>query len=258
MSKKTMADSKRGAKISDINAAAPASKPQSASRKAPSRAAQQRGRPSIVPDPSIVAEIFRRFEAANPHPKGELEHVNAFTLLVAVVLSAQATDVGVNKATRALFAVADTPAKMVALGEEKLKGMIKSLGFYNMKARNVIALSERLCKYYGGEVPQSREALESLPGVGRKTANIVLNTIYGEPLIGVDTHIFRVSNRIPIAVGKTPLEVEQGLEKIIPAKFLRHAHHWLVLHGRYTCTARKPDCPHCLINDLCRWPDKRV
>jgi endonuclease-3 len=209
-------------------------------------------------DPETVAEVFRRFEAANPHPKGELEYVNPFTLLVAVVLSAQATDVAVNKATRALFAAADTPAKMLALGEEKLKAMIKSLGFYNMKAKNVIALSKRLCKDFGGEVPQSRQALESLPGVGRKTANIVLNTIYGKPFIGVDTHVFRVSNRIPLAIGGTPLEVEQGLEKIVPRRYLRHAHHWLILHGRYTCKARQPDCPRCLINDLCRWPGKRV
>jgi endonuclease III len=254
MAKKNMANKKRTAKTS---AARPIAKPKLAPGKTGGPAKQRRDA-ELTPDPARVAEIFRRFEAADPHPKGELEHVNAFTLLVAVVLSAQATDVGVNKATRALFAVADSPAKMVSLGEEKLKDMIKSLGFYNTKAKNVIGLSERLCKNYGGEVPNSREALETLPGVGRKTANIVLNTIFDAPYIGVDTHIFRVSNRIPLALGKTPLEVERGLEKIIPAEFVRHAHHWLVLHGRYTCKARNPGCPRCLINDLCRWPGKRA
>jgi endonuclease-3 len=212
----------------------------------------------MPPDPAKVAEIFRRFAAANPHPKGELDYVNAFTLLVAAVLSAQATDVGVNKATRALFAVADSPAKMAALGKDKLQDMIKTIGLYRAKAKNVIALSQRLVEDFGGEVPRSREALETLPGVGRKTANVVMNTAFGAPVIAVDTHIFRVSNRIPLAAGKTPLEVERGLEKIIPAAFKPHAHHWLVLHGRYVCKARRPECERCLISDLCQWPDKRA
>ncbi|HEX3495062.1 MAG TPA: endonuclease III [Methylocella sp.] len=212
----------------------------------------------MPPDPAKVAEIFRRFAAANPHPKGELDYVNAFTLLVAAVLSAQATDVGVNKATRALFAVADSPAKMAALGKDKLQDMIKTIGLYRAKAKNVIALSQRLVEDFGGEVPRSREALETLPGVGRKTANVVMNTAFGAPVIAVDTHIFRVSNRIPLAAGKTPLEVERGLEKIIPAAFKPHAHHWLVLHGRYVCKARRPECERCLISDLCRWPGKRA
>jgi endonuclease-3 len=208
--------------------------------------------------PARVAEIFRRLEAANPHPKGELDYSNPFTLLVAVVLSAQATDTGVNKATRALFARADSPEKMLALGEEKLRAMIQTIGLFRTKARNVIGLSERLLKDFKGEVPQSREALETLPGVGRKTANVVLNVAFGAPLIAVDTHVFRVSNRIPLAPGKTPLEVESGLEKIIPEPFKHHAHHWLILHGRYVCKALRPECPRCPISDLCRWPDKRA
>jgi endonuclease-3 len=226
--------------------------PGSNARRAPKL---QGSRPS-KPDPTRVTEIFRRFEAADPHPKGELDYINPFTLLVAVVLSAQATDTGVNKATGALFALADSPEKMLAIGEEKLRGMIKTIGLYRTKAKNVIALSERLIKDFGGEVPANREALESLPGVGRKTANVVLNIAFGEPVIAVDTHIFRVSNRIPLAPGKTPLDVERGLEKIIPAAFKQHAHHWLILHGRYICKARRPDCQRCLISDLCRWMDK--
>jgi endonuclease-3 len=215
----------------------------------------QGSRPS-KPDPTRVTEIFRRFEAADPHPKGELDYINPFTLLVAVVLSAQATDTGVNKATGALFALADSPEKMLAIGEEKLRGMIKTIGLYRTKAKNVIALSERLIKDFGSEVPANREALESLPGVGRKTANVVLNIAFGMPVIAVDTHIFRVANRIPLAPGKTPLDVERGLEKIIPGAFKQHAHHWLILHGRYICKARRPDCARCLISDLCRWKDK--
>ncbi len=229
--------------------------PMTAQEKTGPRSRKPRDR-QIKPAPAAVAEIFRRFEAANPHPKGELEYVTPFSLLVAVVLSAQATDVSVNKVTRALFPIADTPGKMLALGEEKLSGMIKTIGLYRTKARNLLALSEKLIKEFGGEVPQSREALESLPGVGRKTANVVLNTAFGLPVIAVDTHIFRVSNRIPLAPGRTPLEVEQGLEKIIPNEFKRHAHHWLILHGRYVCKARRPECPRCLISDLCRWPGK--
>jgi endonuclease-3 len=205
-----------------------------------------------------IVEAFTRFRKANPEPKGELEHLNNFTLLVAVVMSAQATDVGVNKATRALFPVADTPQKMVALGEERLRDYIKTVGLYRTKAKNVIALSERLIAEHGGEVPNSREALEALPGVGRKTANVVLNIAFGEPTIAVDTHLFRVGNRTGLAAGKTPLEVELELDRVIPAEFKRHAHHWLILHGRYTCVARRPLCEKCLINDLCRWPEKTV
>jgi endonuclease-3 len=206
--------------------------------------------------PETVQEIFRRFAAANPEPKGELEHVNPYTLLVAVVLSAQATDVGVNKVTRQLFKVADTPAKMVALGEDKLRDYVKSLGFFRNKARNVIALSERLIADHSGQVPRDREALEKLPGVGRKTANVVLNVAFNEPTIAVDTHCFRVAHRTGLANGGTPSEVEQQLLKIVPPELRVHAHHWLILHGRYVCKARKPDCPKCLICDLCTYPDK--
>ena len=203
-----------------------------------------------------IAEAFRRFRAAAPEPKGELAHVDPFTLLVAVVLSAQATDVGVNKATPALFAAADTPAKMVALGEARVRGYIKTIGLYRTKAKNVVALSKRLVEDYGGEVPPSREALESLPGVGRKTANVVLNIAFGEPTIAVDTHIFRVGNRTGLATGKTPFEVEEKLNTVVPDTYKRHAHHWLILHGRYVCTARRPLCEKCLIADLCKWPGK--
>ncbi|MES2753003.1 MAG: endonuclease III [Pseudomonadota bacterium] len=205
-----------------------------------------------------VHEAFSRFRAANPEPKGELEHLNPYTLLVAVALSAQATDVGVNKATRNLFPVADTPEKMVALGEEKVREHIKTIGLYRNKARNVIALSEQLIALHESEVPRSREALEALPGVGRKTANVVLNIAFGEPTIAVDTHLFRVGNRTGLAPGTNPLQVELGLLKIVPAEFARHAHHWLILHGRYTCIARKPRCEVCLINDLCKWPEKTI
>ena len=205
-----------------------------------------------------IEEAFRRFQAANPAPRGELHHINPYTLLVAVVLSAQATDAGVNKATPALFAAADTPAKMVALGEDRVRDLIKTIGLYRTKAKNVVALSEKLVAQHGGEVPHDRDALEALPGVGRKTANVVLNIAFGEPTIAVDTHLFRVGNRTGLAPGKTPLEVELGLEKIIPAEFKRHAHHWLILHGRYICVARKPRCDVCIINDLCRWPEKTV
>jgi endonuclease-3 len=205
-----------------------------------------------------IKEAFRRFRAANPEPKTELEHLNPFTLLVAVVLSAQATDAGVNKATPALFAAADTPGKMIALGEARVRDLIKTIGLYRTKAKNVIGLSEKLVAEHGGKVPRSREALEALPGVGRKTANVVLNVAFGEPTIAVDTHIFRVGNRTGLATGKTPLEVEQKLEQVVPAEFKRHAHHWLILHGRYTCVARKPLCEKCIIADLCKWPGKTV
>jgi endonuclease-3 len=208
--------------------------------------------------PAEVHEAFSRFRKANPEPKGELEHLNPYTLLVAVVLSAQATDAGVNKATRALFAVADTPQKMLALGEDKVRDYIKTIGLYRNKARNVIALSEKLIAEFGGEVPRTRAELESLPGAGRKTANVVLNMAFGEHTMAVDTHVFRVGNRTGMAPGKTPLEVELALERVIPAEFMLHAHHWLILHGRYTCLARNPRCEVCIINDLCRWPEKTV
>jgi len=208
--------------------------------------------------PAQIEQAFGRFKAANPDPKGELAHINPFTLLVAVVLSAQATDAGVNKATPALFAAADTPAKMAALGEDKVRDLIKTIGLFRTKARNVVELSRRLAAEHGGEVPRAREALEALPGVGRKTANVVLNIAFGEPTIAVDTHIFRVGNRTGLATGKTPLEVEQKLEQAVPAQFKRHAHHWLILHGRYTCVARKPRCDVCVIADLCQWPGKTV
>jgi endonuclease-3 len=205
-----------------------------------------------------VAEVFARFEARDPEPKGELESVNTFTLLVAVVLSAQATDAGVNKATRALFAIADTPAEMLALGEDSVRDYIKTIGLYRTKARNVMGLCRQLVELHGGEVPDDRAALEALPGVGRKTANVVLNIAFGHPTIAVDTHIFRIGNRTGLAPGKTVEAVEKELNRIIPARYMLHAHHWLILHGRYVCKARKPDCPVCLINDLCRYPDKTL
>src|SRR5215213_2548127 len=208
--------------------------------------------------PHEVEEAFRRFKKASPAPKTELEHINPYTLLVAVVLSAQATDAGVNKATPALFAAADTPEKMVALGEERVRDFIKTIGLYRNKAKNVVELSRRLVAEHGGKVPRAREALEALPGVGRKTANVVLNVAFGEPTIAVDTHIFRVGNRTNMAPGLTPFEVELNLEKVVPAKYKLHAHHWLILHGRYTCIARRPLCETCIINDLCRWPEKTV
>jgi endonuclease III len=205
-----------------------------------------------------VYEAFSRFRKANPEPKGELEHLNPYTLLVAVVLSAQATDAGVNRATRSLFAIADTPQKMIELGEDRLRDYIRTIGLYRTKAKNVIALSKKLIDDFGGEVPRTRAELESLPGAGRKTANVVLNMAFGENTMAVDTHVFRVANRTGLAPGKTPLEVELGLERIIPPEFMLHAHHWLILHGRYTCLARGPRCELCLINDLCRWPEKTI
>jgi endonuclease-3 len=208
--------------------------------------------------PAEVEDAFSRFAKANPEPKGELEHLNPFTLLVAVVLSAQATDAGVNKATRTLFAVADTPQKMLDLGEDRVREAIKTIGLYRNKAKNVIALSRKLIDAFGGVVPSTREALESLPGAGRKTANVVLNMAFGQPTMAVDTHVFRVGNRTGLAPGATPLAVELELERVIPARFMMHAHHWLILHGRYTCLARKPRCAVCLINDLCKWPKKTV
>ncbi|MGJ4908730.1 endonuclease III [Bradyrhizobium sp. HKCCYLS2033] len=247
--------------------AAPKSAPKAASKRAakaaktapkgsPGRPVKRALKATKPWTPAEIREAFSRFAAANPEPKGELEHLNPYTLLVAVVLSAQATDAGVNKATRPLFAVADTPQKMLALGEEQLRDTIKTIGLYRTKAKNVIALSQKLIAEFGGEVPRTRAEIESLPGAGRKTANVVLNMAFGEHTMAVDTHVFRVGNRTGLAPGKTPLEVELGLEKVIPAEFMLHAHHWLILHGRYTCLARKPRCELCLIKDLCRWPDK--
>ena len=205
-----------------------------------------------------LKEIFTRFRAAEPEPRGELEHVNVYTLLVAVALSAQATDAGVNKATRGLWPVADTPQKMLALGEDGLIDHIKTIGLFRNKAKNVIALSQKLLAEHGSKVPASRAALEALPGVGRKTANVVLNVAFGEPTIAVDTHIFRVANRTGLAPGKDVLEVERGLEAAVPERYRLHAHHWLILHGRYICKARKPDCLSCPIADLCRFEGKAL
>jgi endonuclease-3 len=260
-------------KRADARAAKKASKPPSkkASRQASKTSPRKRAggkarkqRPQAAAGASgawtnaEIEEAFRRFQAANPVPATELQHVTPFTLLVAVVLSAQATDAGVNKATPALFALADTPAKMAALGEARVRDLIKTIGLFRTKAKNLVALSEQLVRQHGGEVPRSRAELEALPGVGRKTANVVLNVAYAEPTIAVDTHIFRIGNRTGLAPGKTPLEVEIGLEASIPAKYLQHAHHWLILHGRYTCVARAPHCDKCLIVDLCKWPGKTV
>ena len=203
-----------------------------------------------------IEEFFGRLKKLNPDPRTELEYKNPYTLLVAVALSAQATDKSVNKATASLFKTVDTPEKMLALGEARLTEAIKTIGLYRGKARNVIALSKILMEKHGGQVPKSREALEALPGVGRKTANVVLNVAFGERTIAVDTHIFRVSNRTGLAPGKNVLDVELGLEKRVPEKYLSHAHHWLILHGRYTCVARKPLCPTCVVRDLCHFPDK--
>ncbi len=203
-----------------------------------------------------VEEFFRRLSESNPDPASELEYVNEFTLLVAVVLSAQATDVGVNKATRILFSIADTPQKMVNLGEERIRNEIRTIGLYRNKAKNVIALSQMLVSDYGGKVPADREQLMKLPGVGRKTANVVLNVAFGQPTMAVDTHIFRLGNRTGMAPGKTPDAVETKLVRRIPARWLHHAHHWLILHGRYVCKARKPDCPSCVVRDLCRFRAK--
>jgi endonuclease-3 len=205
-----------------------------------------------------VEECFRRFKAVVAEPKTELKYSNPFTLLVAVVLSAQATDAGVNKATPALFAAANTPEKMAKLGEAKVRDFVKTIGLYRTKAKNVAALSKLLIERHGGQVPNDREALEALPGVGRKTANVVRNVVFGEETMAVDTHIFRVGNRTGIAVGKDPLAVELRLEAVVPGPYRRYAHHWLILHGRYVCVARKPLCEKCIINDLCHWPAKAV
>lgn len=207
---------------------------------------------------SIIKKIFERFQNQNPNPTTELQFHSAFELLIAVILSAQATDVSVNKATKTLFTVANTAQKMLDLGLDNLKKYIKTIGLFNTKAENIIKTCNILVNQYSGEVPATREALESLPGVGRKTANVVLNTAFHQPTIAVDTHIFRVANRTGIAKGKTPLEVEQNLEKVIAPEFILNAHHWLILHGRYTCTARNPHCSTCIIRDLCEYPNKNI
>ena len=207
-------------------------------------------------DPATVTEIFRRFHAQNPEPKGELEHSNPYSLLVAVVLSAQATDVGVNKATRRLFMLADTPEKMLALGEDKVREHVKTIGLYRNKAKNVIALSKRLVDDHASQVPADRDVLETLPGVGRKTANVVMNMAFGQPTMAVDTHVFRVAHRIGLSTGKTPLMVEKDLTEKITSEFAMHAHHWLILHGRYLCKARKPECWRCPIYEFCQFENK--
>jgi endonuclease-3 len=203
-----------------------------------------------------IEEFFARLQKAMPNPRGELEYLNPYTLLVAVVLSAQATDASVNKATEPLFKIADTPEKMVKLGEAKLKGFIKTIGLFNTKAKNVIRLSELLIAEHGSKVPADREVLQTLPGVGRKTANVVLNIAFGQETMAVDTHIFRVGNRTGLAPGKDPLAVELQLEKRVPRPYRLHAHHWLILHGRYVCKARKPDCPVCVVRDICQYKAK--
>lgn len=227
------------------------------SKKPPAKRAERvrPGRRSRL-GPAAVTELFRRLADANPEPKSELEYVNPFTLLVAVVLSAQATDAGVNRASRALFKIADTPEKMVRLGEDSVRDFIKTIGLYRNKARNVIELSRRLVAEHGGNVPHDRVALEALPGVGRKTANVVLNVAFGEPTMAVDTHVFRVANRTGLSAGTTPLEVEEDLLRVVPAEYAHHAHHWLILHGRYVCKARHPECPACIIRDICLYEAK--
>ena len=243
------------AKASGASKTAKDEKPALTQKKRPARKTTRRpARPKISKD--VIAEIFARFERQDPSPKGELEHHNAFTLLVAVVLSAQATDAGVNKATRDLFKVADTPEKMVALGEDAIRDYVKTIGLFRNKAKNVFKLSQDLIDKHNSEVPANRDTLETLPGVGRKTANVVMNVWFKQPAMAVDTHVFRICNRLGLAPGKTPLEVEEILLKVVPAEYGVPAHHWLILHGRYTCTARKPACPGCLLHDLCIFKSK--
>ena len=237
-----------------LAASAPANKPARAKPAARKKPAARRRK--IPYSPEEIREIFRRFQVQRPEPKGELEHVNPFTLVVAVALSAQATDAGVNKATRALFAVADTPEKMLALGEDRVRDYIKTIGLYRNKAKNVIALSQKLVDEFGGQVPRTEKELVTLPGVGRKTANVVMSMAFGVPTLAVDTHVFRIGNRMKLAPGKTPDEVEAAFLKIIPEDYLYHAHHWLILHGRYCCKARKPECERCVIADICKSPEK--
>ncbi len=238
--------------------AAKAAKPAKAEAAKPKAARAAKRGPRSRYTRAEADAFFQRLADALPEPKTELEYKNPFTLLVAVVLSAQATDAGVNRATRALFEAADTPQKMADLGEERLRDYIKTIGLFNTKAKNVIALSRTLVDTYGGDVPREREALQALPGVGRKTANVVLNVAFGEPTIAVDTHIFRVANRLGLAPGKTPDDVERALEKVVPQRFLHGAHHWLILHGRHVCKARRPLCEACVVYDLCKAPDRRV
>ncbi|MET0530203.1 MAG: endonuclease III [Microvirga sp.] len=232
------------------------SKPKSIPAKATAKALKARA-PKLL-DRATMVEVFQRLHAANPEPQGELNYTNSYTLLVAVALSAQSTDVGVNKATKDLFLIADTPQKMLALGEDGLRQHVKTLNFFNTKAKNVIAAAKRLVDEFGGEVPNSVEILETLPGVGRKTASVVVNIAFGDPRVAVDTHIFRVANRLPLVRTKTPLETQVALEALIPDEFRLHAHHWLILHGRYICKARRPECWRCPVNDLCRFPDKTI
>jgi len=220
------------------------------------RSARRKPLPRARYTKAEMEEIFERFRQQRPEPKGELDHVNPFTLLVAVVLSAQATDVGVNRATKNLFQLAHTPQKMLALGEDRVREEIKTIGLYRNKAKNVIALSKQLIEEHGGEVPIDRDVLTTLPGVGRKTANVVVSMAFGQATIAVDTHIFRIGNRLGLAPGKTPDEIESILERRIPPEYLYHAHHWLILHGRYVCKARKPDCEACIIADLCKAKEK--
>ncbi len=255
MARKTTKESLRAAR----KGKAARLKPAKAQIKADAKAATKTV-PGALPQwtKAEIEEAFRRFEAANPDPSTELEHADPFTLLVSVVLSAQATDAGVNKATPALFKLADTPEKMVKLGEARVRDLIKTIGLFRTKAKNLIALSQKLIAEHGGKVPHDRAALEALPGIGRKTANVVLNVAFGEPTIAVDTHIFRVGNRTGLAVGKTPLDVEMKLMEVVPERYRLHAHHWLILHGRYVCVARRPLCEKCIIADLCKWPGKTV
>lgn len=243
----------KAASVKPIAAPARTAKPKA--KLAPPLAARVETSPEPVDDATLV-DIFSRLRAADPEPRSELEYINPYTLLVAVVLSAQATDKSVNLATAPLFALADTPEKMLALGEERVRHFIRTIGLFNTKAKNVIALSRILIERHGGEVPREAEALEVLPGVGTKTASVVLNVAFGVPRIAVDTHIFRVSNRIPLFVAPTTDKVQAGLEARVPEPFRLNAHHWLILHGRYTCKARRPDCPRCAIADLCRYPSK--
>ncbi len=231
-------------------------KPTAAKKSSTTASKHLKGRSPPGLDSQAITEMFQRFQASTPEPKGELEHVNAYTLLVAVVLSAQATDAGVNKATRALFKVADTPEKMVALGEEKVREYVKTIGLYRNKAKNVIALSEKLIAEHNSAVPPDRDELTKLPGVGRKTANVVLSMAFGQKTMAVDTHVFRVSHRLGLSAGKTPEAVEEDLMRAIPDDYLYHAHHWLILHGRYTCLARNPRCGLCVIAELCTSSDK--
>ncbi|MEM9105433.1 MAG: endonuclease III [Pseudomonadota bacterium] len=226
------------------------------SSKKPARRSTRKRLARSAYSPAEIGEIFHRFSVQRPEPKGELEHVNAYTLLVAVVLSAQATDAGVNKATRGLFAAADTPQKMLDLGEDRVREHIRTIGLFRNKAKNVILLSKALIEEHGGIVPDDREALVELPGVGRKTANVVLNMAFGQPTMAVDTHIFRIANRMRMAPGKTVDDVELNLLRVIPEPYLLHGHHWLILHGRYVCKARKPDCPACVVADLCKSKEK--